>query len=122
MEKKTVPYEILIRFGFGGDNQTCKPGEFSGAHYIMADLIVDDDGSIISTRIGHAQDISEELLKPFVGEQIAAINAGMNSIKKQLSDSVADNEQLNNKIQELETTNQQLATQLASALAPKTEA
>lgn len=90
--KKTVPYEILIRFGFGGDHQACALGEFSGAHYRTADLIIDGEtGELVAApNVGHAQDVPQAQLAALVGEQMAAINAGVDGIKRQLADAQAE--------------------------------
>lgn len=84
--KKTVPYEILIRFGFGGDHQICNLGEFSGAHYRTADLLIDDaTGSPVAPPVvGHAQEVPQDRLADLVGSQMSAINAGVDGLKNQL--------------------------------------
>lgn len=84
--KRTVPYEILIRFGFGGDHQACQPGEFSGAHYRTADLLTDDaTGELVASPVvGHAQEVPQDKLAALVGSEMAAINAGVASLKAEL--------------------------------------
>ena len=82
--KKTVPYEILIRFGFGAEHQTCKHGEFSGSHYRTADLLIDDAGKVFNVSVGHAQDVPQEKLASLVGANMASLNSGVDNLKAQL--------------------------------------
>jgi hypothetical protein len=80
--KKTIPYEILIRFGFGGGHQSVKPGEYSGAQYQEATIVYDDEtGEAFGAPvIGDPQDVPQEKLIGLLGDKFAAVVAGVNAM------------------------------------------
>lgn len=53
IERKIVPYEVLIRFNF--DPKDGPLGQFRGAHYIESEAVIDTEtGELINYRPGQA--------------------------------------------------------------------
>lgn len=83
MQKITIPYELLFRFGL---NATQTGGEVKGAHYKTLTLIV-DDGEVVSEKEGPALNISESdptLMAEAIGSLNAAMVMELNDVKIQL--------------------------------------
>lgn len=77
IEKKIVPYEVLLRFGHNAPHQDVKPGEFAGAHFQEAELVVDDaTGELYSTKLLPPVAVERERLAALCGEQAAQFSAG----------------------------------------------
>lgn len=110
-----VPYEILIRFNFGGAHQQqgVPLGSFEGAHYITGSGIHDNKtGEIISYKPGDAQPLPRERIVELLGEKFADFEAGFRGLE-------VKNTALNADLQKLTIEHQALAAELAERIAQR---
>jgi hypothetical protein len=121
IERKTLPYEIMIRFNGGAAHQIGSLGDFCGAHFIEAETVVDtDSGEVLSYKPGEAKALPDDMIGKYLTEQFGQVHAGFTAMElerdearselKRIVDAYAQNskdvtaqiESLQRKIAELE--------------------
>ena len=84
MNKITLPYEVLLRYS---------NGSLAGAHYVEITRYTEDDGTLISEKIGDAQPIPTALSDEILGATNTALLARIAELESELVEARKSNEQ-----------------------------
>lgn len=85
IEKKTLAYEVLIRFSQGAEHQSSKDlGKFEGAHYIDAVAVVDTTtNEVISYRLNAPKVLLQDQIDTYLKGALAQFEAGVRAITEE---------------------------------------